>query len=112
MSSKKLGGEKKTSESDFIASCNQEKSKVRDYAAEQKLLDETIASFPSEFGLRGFPNKRFRLAGKFAHFWSEGEMQLVVQTQMTPDEQKKYGLLEWADFGRNTPEHVRKEMVA
>ena len=71
------------------------------YEQEQQAINEAIASFPQEFGLRAFPGKKFRLGHRLSHFVSEGEVQLVVQINNDGN---------WQDFGRNTPDFIRMEM--
>lgn len=81
------------------------------YEQEQQQITDAIAQLPETFGLRAFPGKRYRLAPRASHFVSEGEVQLVVQAEMTADEQQKYHLQPWADFGRNTLAHLLRELT-
>lgn len=81
------------------------------YEDEQKMIEDAMKQFPAEFGLRAFPNKRFRIAHKSSHFVLDGQVQLVVQTKMTPEEQEKYSLPEWSDFGRSDLAHTLHEVV-
>ena len=80
------------------------------YDEEQTLVTNTIAEvtaeFGDEFGLRAFPGKRFRLAPRLSHFYSEGHVQLVVQVH-DPARVKP----EWVDFGRDSVEELRRNIV-
>ena len=80
------------------------------YEQEQKMTADAVARFPARFGLRAFPGKTFRVSPG-SSFVSEGVVQIVVQTLTTEEERKKYGLAEWADFGRDAVETTLREVT-
>lgn len=82
------------------------------FEQEQQQVADAIASFPREFGLRAFPGKRFRIAHASSCFVSEGDVQIVVQVH-DPIHAQRIGRGDepWLDFGRNTPDHLRRELV-
>ena len=66
-------------------------------------IQAAMASFPPTFRLRAFPELTMRIGDWRQHFYSEGEMQIVLQC-LQPDGR-------WLDFGRDTPERIRREML-
>ncbi len=80
------------------------------YEDEQKMVIEAVAKFPAVFGLRAFPGKTYRVSLGNS-FVSEGVVQIVVQTKTTADEQQKFRLAEWADFGRDAADNVLAQIV-
>ena len=80
------------------------------------LIRKEMATFPTEFGLRGFPGKRFRI--------SIGDS-YVTQEQReggAPDDYKAPAILlythvfsdergEWLAFAKGTPSELRKEVT-
>lgn len=78
------------------------------YEEEKRLVAEGLKELrdllPTEFRMRAWPDITFRISpNDFSHFYSEysGGVQIVLQSH-----HPEHG---WQDFGRNTPEFIRKE---
>lgn len=84
---------------------------MRNFDEEQAAIEAAIKEFPEEFGLSGFPGERFRLGHRMSHFVSNGEVQLVVQIWHNAEKAAMWRIQEWSDFGRNTPEFIKQQMV-
>lgn len=86
------------------------------YEQEAEAVRAAAAAFPATFGLRAFRGEVFRINARES-FYSEGEVQLVVDVLVTASSPRttpaRMGKPEgtWMNFGRNTPAHVRQEMV-
>jgi hypothetical protein len=70
--------------------------------AEAQAIREAVATFPIEFGLRGFPGKRFIL-NEASCFVSEGRVYLY--TFVLSDTGA------WLAFAKGTPEELRREVT-
>jgi hypothetical protein len=81
----------------------EEPKKVRNLDEEKALIMETIKAFPTRFRLQAFPDVLCRVGESMKHFFSEGEMQIVVEA-LQPDGK-------WLDFGRNTPEFLMANLT-
>ncbi len=76
-----------------------------------KALDDAIAQFPAEFGLRPFPGKLFRIS-RNASYISGGlfgggavpEHEIRLYTQVLKDGQ-------WLDFAKGSPDELRAQVV-
>lgn len=66
-------------------------------------IQEVIATFPKQFSLRAFPGKVFRCADWPASFMENNQAHVVVEVEREG---------RWLQFGRDTPQALRKELVA
>ena len=74
-------------------------------------VDQAIASLPAEFSLRAFPS--VRLTVNTAASYHNGEsVQIVVQRRSTEEERRRRGFGKFVDFGRDSIDVVRREIVA
>lgn len=75
---------------------------------EKKLIDEAIARFPELFGLRNFPDMKFRISSGNSYFVGPGEcggnLMLYTQCQRTVDGP-------WLDFAKGTEGELRAQLV-
>jgi hypothetical protein len=70
--------------------------------SERQLLDQVIRTFPTEFGLRAFPGRRFQIDTWSSFFSPHSGFQLV--TQVWSEKQGR-----WLDFSRGSVEELRNE---
>lgn len=85
-----------------------EHTEIISYAAREKAVKEAVAEFPTEFGLRAFPNARFR-ASLSASYWSDLNHAPLVYTQRRSEATLRDG--EWIDFAKGTVTELRREVV-
>lgn len=67
-------------------------------------IDEAMKKFPSEFGLRGFPNKKFHICKADCYVNDDGTVMLYTAVY-DPDTDS------WPAFAKGTIEELRKEIV-
>ena len=74
---------------------------------EKKKIDEVIATFPIQFGLRAFPGDIFRISASNSYFTGPGECggKLMLYTQRERDGG------EWIDFAKGTESELRAQVT-
>lgn len=81
-------------------------------AQESDFIKRCIATFPSEFGLRAFPGKRFRISERSSYFSDHEGILLYTEIfsakggMFTPDADG------WLSFAKEAPSVLRQEVVA
>jgi hypothetical protein len=68
---------------------------------QQAILDETIKTFPEEFGLRAFPGDRFRISEHSSYFSGKT---LYLYTEIAIGDK-------WLSFAKGTPAQLRREII-
>jgi len=68
----------------------------------EEQIREAAGEFRGEFGLRGFPGKRFRVSGQQSYVSSGGLLILAVQVASHGG---------WEDFSKGTPGELRREVT-
>lgn len=78
----------------------------------QREIDQAIASFPPEFGLRSFPGARFRINPRACYYsdgyeneWGRQKPSVILYTQRLTS-------AGWVDFAKGTPAELHDELVA
>lgn len=71
-------------------------------------VQEAIATFPSEFGLREWPQGRFRVCPEKCFYSEDYGVQIVVQTR---PEGGREGEDPWLDFARGDVEQLRGQVT-
>lgn len=74
-------------------------------AEQDVILDATIATFPTTFGLRGFPGDTFRISRGSSYF---STMVSEVPTLYT---ERRLADGTWSDFAKGTPSELRRQIV-
>ena len=66
-------------------------------------MKQLIDTFPQEFGLRGFPGKRFRINPRASYYSFDSGAQMVLDVLTSEG---------WVNFCREGEKQLRAELVA
>ncbi len=72
------------------------------YAQQQERMKLAAEEFPSEFGLRAFPGKRFSISLAASYVTDDGVIMLYTQVKTGDD---------WLAFAKGTPQELREELT-
>jgi hypothetical protein len=78
-------------------------------AEEKKVFEAVAATFPAEFGLRGFPGEVFRLSERASYF---GDAPYGSPRPLMLYTERLCGDGQWHDFAKGTEREMRAECVA
>lgn len=77
---------------------------------EAALIDKYVSTFPAEFGMRGWPNMRFRIS-KRDSYWSPNEDSILLYLEAFFPHDTSTLKAGWHSMVKGTPVELDREVV-